>query len=42
MLEAARLGQMTDYEKLALEVWDQRRDHSAGCHRPASKLVKET
>jgi len=40
-VEAARLGQMTDYEKLMIEVWNQRRDHPAGLHRPCAKLVKD-
>ena len=40
-VEAARLGQMTDYEKLMLEVWTNGAIAPQDAHRPAAKLVKD-
>jgi len=40
-VEAARLGQMTDYRQADARGLDQRRDFAAGCGGQAAKLLKD-
>ena len=41
-VEAARLGQITDYDKLALEVWTNGSVNPADCHRTRREAVERS